>query len=179
MARLSANGNSSIWTPGQDPTAIELSTDPRELRMRGTARHGDTPFDVPFISEIAENLWQGGCETGLVLPENILHVVSLYPWEQYTLQHDIRSVLSVVMYDSEGQGFGQVDSIARWVNACRADGPTLVHCQAGLNRSSLVAARALTLEGHLAPAAAIKLIRERRSPACLCNPSFEEWLLAA
>jgi protein-tyrosine phosphatase len=62
-----------------------------------------------------------------------------------------------------------------WVNACRAAGPTLVHCQAGLNRSSLVIARALILSG-MPSVAAIALIREKRSPACLSNPSFERWL---
>lgn len=169
---------SELWLPeGVDPTKIDLATDPRAQRMSGTAIHGDTPFDVPFVSEIAENLWQGGCATGLVLPDEIVHVISLYPWENYTVHHQVRSVLSVVMYDSEEQGFGQVDSIACWVNACRHDGPTLVHCQAGLNRSSLVAARALMLAGSTA-SDAIALLRERRSPACLCNNAFESWLLS-
>jgi protein-tyrosine phosphatase len=143
--------------------------------MVGVARHGNTPFNVSYVSEIAENLWQGGCETGLVLPYDIAHVVSLYPWEQYTVLHEVRSVLSVVMYDSEDQGYAQVDAIASWVNVCRQDGPTLVHCQAGLNRSSLVAARALMLSGLTADAA-ISLLREKRSPACLCNGAFEAYL---
>lgn len=158
-----------------DPTRVEMSTDPLTERMKGIAYHGNTPFDVPYISHIAENLFQGGCENGLVLPENIVHVISLYPWEEYTAHHQIRSMLSVIMYDSEDQGYGQVNAIASWVNACRADGPTLVHCQAGLNRSSLVAARALILQGMTAPQA-IAVLREGRSPACLCNPSFEAWL---
>lgn len=81
------------------------------------------------------------------------------------------------MYDSSDQGFAQVDAIAAWVNVCRKDGPTLVHCQAGLNRSGLVAARALTLDGMNA-ADAIALLREKRSPAVLCNRSFESWLTA-
>ena len=79
------------------------------------------------------------------------------------------------MYDSLDQAYGQVDAIAAWVNAGRRSAPTLVHCQAGLNRSSLVAARALMLEGRSADEA-ITLIREQRSPACLCNPAFERWL---
>ncbi len=70
-----------------------------------------------------------------------------------------------------------MDGIAAWVNASRDDGPTLVHCQAGLNRSSLVVGRALML-GGMAPRAAVDLIREKRSPVCLSNPSFEKWLLA-
>jgi len=52
-----------------------------------------------------------------------------------------------------------------------------VHCQVGLNRSSLVAARALVLSGEADPAGAVALLRARRSPACLCNETFESWLL--
>jgi protein-tyrosine phosphatase len=51
----------------------------------------------------------------------------------------------------------------------------LVHCQAGLNRSGVVVARALMADG-MSAVEAVSLIRERRSPACLCNPAFERWL---
>lgn len=170
---------SGLWLPGgDDPTRIALNLDPREQRMDGIAVHGNTPFNVPYVSEITDNLWTGGCTNGLVLPDVIAHLVSLYPWEQYTVQHDVRSALSVVMYDSEDQGFAQVDAIAAWVNVCRKDGPTLVHCQAGLNRSGLVAARALML-GGMTGAEAVALLREKRSPAVLCNKSFETWLVEA
>lgn len=162
-----------------DPTRIDISFDPRERRMRGYARHGNTPFDVPFVSQITDDLWTGGCEDCLVLPANIAHVVSLYPWETYRVEHEIRSVLSVVMYDSADQGFAQVNAIAAWVNVCRHSGPTLVHCQAGLNRSALVAARALMLRDGLSGAQAIALLREKRSPAVLCNRTFEAWLKTA
>jgi hypothetical protein len=130
---------------------------------------------VPYVSEIVADLWQGGCEAGLILPAFVKHLVSLYPWESYVVGHPISSLLLVTMYDSEDQEFAKVDAIAHWVNVCRADGPTLVHCQAGLNRSALVVARALILEG-MPSAEAIRLVREKRSPACLCNPSFERWL---
>lgn len=148
----------------QDPTKIAIDFDPTVHRMKGIARHGNTPFDVPFISEIAPNLWHF-----------IEHVVSLYPWEAYILQEMPRTYLEVAMYDSEDQGYQQVDELATWVNSRRKDGPTLVHCQAGLNRSSLVAARALMLDGMTADEA-ITLIRDQRSVACLCNPAFERWL---
>ncbi len=146
--------------------------------MVGIARHGNTPFDVPFISQIDGNLWQGGCEDGLVLPTFIKHLISLYPWEAYTVGHQLSSALEVRMYDSEDQAFDQVDAIAAWVKSCMADGPVLLHCQAGLNRSSLVAGRVLMMNG-MEGWQAIKLLRERRSPACLCNPSFERWLRSA
>lgn len=77
-----------------DPTRIDISIDPTVRRMKGVAYHGNTSFDVPYISEIGHNLWQGGCTTGLRLPENIRHVVSLYPWERYTIKQNRNSVLS-------------------------------------------------------------------------------------
>lgn len=159
-----------------DPTYIPVEVDPREQRFRGIAHHGNTPFDVPFISHIDGNLWVGGCQQGLVLPAPILHIVSLYPWEQYAVTHDLRSALTVRMYDSVDQSIEQVEAIARWVNTCRADAPTLVHCQAGLNRSNLIAATALILDG-MQPHEAILLLREKRSPAVLCNPAFQSHLL--
>lgn len=160
-----------------DPTRVDLAVDPQRKRLVGVSAHGLLPFDVPFISEVAPNLWLGGCQDDLVLPRFLRHLVSLYPWERYTIEHDLGSRLEVRMYDSVAQSFGQVDAIALWVNDCRANGPTLVHCQAGLNRSSLVVARALIL-GGMPPRTAIEQIRRKRSPVCLCNPSFETWLLA-
>jgi len=170
-------------TDHDDPTKIKLQTnvkkdlDPTIQRMSGIAYHGETPFDVPFISQIEGNLWQGGCQQGLMLPQFFKHIISLYPWEQYKVTHNLSSSLSVIMYDSTEQGYEQVDAIAAWVNSCVADGPTLVHCQAGLNRSSLVAARSLMLKGYTAKQA-VGMIRRKRSDACLCNPAFEEYLFS-
>lgn len=160
---------------GEDPTKISIVTDPLRRRMRGTAVHGNTPFDCPYMTNVEGRLWVGGCEAGMVLPHNISHLVSLYPWESYTVEHELKSTLAVRMYDSLDQAMEQVDVIARWVNVCCGDDDTLVHCQAGLNRSNLIAATALKLRGYSANAA-IALLRERRSPAVLCNPAFEEHL---
>lgn len=168
----------------EDPTRISLQSqvglrrdlDPTMRRMTGIAIHGNTPFDTTFITQIDGNLWQGGCQNGLILPPFFKHVVSLYPWEAYTVQHELSSTLSVRMYDSENQAFDQVEAIAAWAYQCVLDGPTLVHCQAGLNRSSLVAARVLMLSGMNA-SEAIAHLRKTRSAACLCNPSFERHLL--
>lgn len=159
----------------RDPTWIEIATDPTKSWMTGVARHGNTPFSVPYVSHIADSLWQGGCENGMILPKNIEHLVSLYPWEAYTVEHELKSNMYVKLYDSTDQGFELINGIAVWVAAAMDDGEVLVHCQAGLNRSSLVAARALMFRGLTADQA-IDLIREVRSPACLCNPAFESWL---
>lgn len=167
-----------------DPTAFSIDFDPREERMRGTTRLGNLYFDVPFISQVMDNLWQGGCENGLVLPEEIKHVVSLYKWERYTVRHDLLSFTEVTAYDSsDGEGLGgmsveEVLNLAELVNKCRSEAPTLVHCQAGLNRSSLIAGTALVLNGDVSSGEeAVALLRERRSPAVLCNPAFASWLV--
>jgi protein-tyrosine phosphatase len=160
-----------------DPTKIELRLDPEQERMVGTAIHGNTPFDVPYISKIASNLWQGGCQNGLVLPDYIDVVFSLYPWEKYTIDRADVGRIEVEMYDSVDQGFEQVDDLAKAINLYRSAGlNVLVHCQAGLNRSSLVAARVLMLGDGATADEAIVHIRKRRSPACLCNRAFEAHL---
>lgn len=159
----------------EDPTKIDMHLDPEVQRMSGIAYHGDTPFDVPYISPIADKLWQGGCREGLVLPHFIDVVISLYPWERYSIENGAERI-EIKMYDSVDQGFEQVDMIAELVNAKRAEGKNvLVHCQAGLNRSGLVAARALMLHGLTADEA-ISLLRSQRSEACLCNPAFAAYL---
>lgn len=165
----------------EDHTAFHIDFDPTQRRMRGWAIHGNTPFDVPFISNIEGNLWQGGCEAGLKLPGNIQHVISLYKWEDYD-HGPLKTHEVVTMYDDSNAAVNssEVDLLASLVNYLLKTGEdVLVHCQAGLNRSSLIAARSLMLrdQNPLSAPEAISLIRERRSPACLCNPAFEKWLL--
>jgi protein-tyrosine phosphatase len=166
-----------------DPTKIDIDIDIHEVdwddpftrTMSGITNHGHMHFRMPVISHITGNLYQGGCENGLVLPEVIKNVVSLYPWENYTIKHQTNSTTFIRMYDSLDQSFEQVEGIAQWVKTLCEDAPTLVHCQAGLNRSSLIAGRTLMLMGYTAEAA-IDELRLKRSPACLCNWAFEEYL---
>lgn len=160
-----------------DHTKIPIAFNPQLKRMAGQTVHGGIHFDVPFITKIQDNLWQGGCTDGLILSTNINFVVSLYPWERYTINHKVRGELYIRMYDDPTASLDQVEEIARWVNLWRKKGTVLVHCQAGLNRSSLVVARSLMLEGMTADEA-ITMLRENRSPACLCNKGFEDYLRA-
>jgi protein-tyrosine phosphatase len=105
-----------------------------------------------------------------------MHVVSLYADEYYEATPNLRTSLEVIMFDSVGQNLSDIDRIARWALECLEEGPTLLHCHMGLNRSGVVVARILMLQGMSAEEA-IALERERRSPACLNNPAFEQWLL--
>jgi len=43
-----------------DPSRIDIAFDPQRQRMVGVSAHGLLPFDVPFVSEITDNLWLGG-----------------------------------------------------------------------------------------------------------------------
>lgn len=166
-------------TEERDPTWVDIELDPTVQRMRGIATHGMVPFDVPYISHVIGNMYQGGCSTGLILPKHIKHVVSLYKWERYTSEHLLSSFNEYTMYDSE-EGIPepkQLSEIIDVAHACVEDGPTLIHCQAGLNRSSLVAALVLIRMG-LSGRKAVDLLREKRSPAVLCNKAFERYVLA-
>lgn len=164
-----------------DPTRIDIDFDPTTKRMVGIATHGNTYFDVPFISQVTDTLWQGGCENGLVLPTHITDVVSLYRWEAYETDHDLRSNVTITMYDSEHEpDREEVEGIAHWIlDRQRLGGTVLVHCQAGLNRSGLIAAVTLVLDpsnGIENGQQAVAALRESRSDAVLCNPAFRAWV---
>lgn len=155
------------------------SWDALKMPWSGIAAHGNTPFSTTLISEIEDGLYLGGCVRRVKLPAEIEYVVSLYPWEEYTGHKDVKGVLSLALYDAEltPEALGRFQLAADVVNEFWRQGSTLVHCQAGLNRSSFVLCLALMKRGYTA-AEAIGLLREKRSPACLCNPHFEEYLLA-
>ena len=166
--------------PDFDPTAYALGgdptlTDPRARRLNAFANFGRRyRLRMPFMTQVTDNLWQGGVEPGLILPDFVDFTLSLFPWTEYEFEHELKERVTVEMYDSEEQTFDQVAELADWVNRRRQEGTVLVNCQAGLNRSSLVIATALIASGEVRTGQeAIDLIRARRDPACLCNPAFE------
>lgn len=61
-------------------------------------------------------------------------------------------------------------------SAWRSGAQVLVRCQQGVNRSGLVTALILMLDGRTAPDA-IAHLRDRRGPAVLNNTRFETWLI--
>ena len=155
-----------------------LATDLESHHIEGFAVHGGAAFSVPLVSHIVGNLWTGGCRDGVALPHDFRYVVSLYPWERYVLGPDTERIEVPLLDSSEPLGDGEdVHEVARFTLDAIGEAKTLVHCQAGLNRSGLVAGLALVLSG-MRPVEAISLLREQRSPAVLCNPTFERWLQA-
>ena len=167
-------------------------TDPKTERWVGVAAAGNTSFDVPFISKITDTLWIGGCRDGLILPPEFEHVISLSATDIYRVHHNVKSFLIHPLFDQihiqSNDGNDQwgdaevnevaVDHLATWVNWCCEDGITLLHCSAGLNRSGLVGALALSRQQNFTMLGAISWLREKRSPAVLCNKTFEAWLLS-
>lgn len=143
-------------------------------RIEGIARMGNIPFIVPLYSQIIGNLWTGGCPVDEA-PEEFQFIFSFYKPE-YTIRLG-QTLIYTVLYDSlDGvPDRSLLDWMASSINSARLKGPTLVHCQAGLNRSALVAGYALCRAG-MSGNDAVKLIRARRSDACLCNPTFEKFL---
>lgn len=132
-------------------------------------------FSAPLLSHIDGNLWTGGCLHGVSLPEEIKYVISLYPWEQYALAEDVERH-EFRAYDGVDTP-EELDQIVDLAIECLKKGPTLIHCQAGLNRSGLIAALVLIRDQGMDPQEAINLLRDKRSPLVLCNQSFEDFLL--
>lgn len=159
---------------------VVLGDDFTQHRIKGYVPHAaargiDPELDVPLISHVEGNLWQGGCMNGVKLPSGFRYVISLYPWERYDLPEGCFR-REVRMYDSLDQGFDQVVDLAVQAAEFVRKAPTLVHCQAGLNRSGLLAATILVKHLGKTPAEAISLLRSQRSPLVLCNEAFENWV---
>ena len=138
--------------------------------------------------EILPRLWQGGTEDDdvLGLPTHSGHydgnnfpfdvVVTLYadaqpaPWGVEEFRFGFP--------DSGLSDFAATKAIrlariahTRWTAGERV----LIRCQAGVNRSGLVMALVLMLEGFTADEA-VQHIRQCRSPFVLSNRNFEHWL---
>lgn len=154
-------------------TAFNVTANWKNGRSSGWLRTSNGPafFDAPLISHIEGNLYVGGCQNGYSLGDDFKTVVSLFIWEKYDIGDDVIRT-EFTMYDSPaGADFGDIEQAADLVEEGLARGKTLVHCQAGINRSNLVAARVLMRQGKTVDEA-IALLREKRSPFVLSNQTF-------
>lgn len=162
---------------------VQLSDSFATHRITGFVPHAqkrgmDPNLDVPLISKVTDLLWQGGCpdQFRVELPEGFDYVLSLYPWgAPYGLPDGCTRDV-VTMYDSLDQSTAEAQELAGVLADKIKNGKrVLVHCQAGLNRSGLIAALTLIELGHT-PVEAIDLLRESRSPLVLSNEAFEDYV---
>lgn len=140
------------------------------------------------VSEILPGLSQGGTLREQVIDQEQLltkfhedprpfdAVVTLYPWA------------APVGFGVEERRFGfpdgdliveytdRIEALADWAHAEWASGRrVLIRCAGGMNRSGLVTALVLLRAGYSADEA-VALIKQRRSPQALTNPSFLAYL---
>lgn len=129
----------------------------------------------PDISQIDGNLWMGARPVRH-LPPQFHFVVCLDPQADYDL-HRHQLMLRACMYDAMDEPLdgAHLARIVASVNAWCEIGPTLIHCQAGLNRSGLVTALALMSRGRTADEA-MRELRAKRCDMVLCNDMFANWL---
>lgn len=136
--------------------------------------------DVPLVSHVVDNLYVGGCIHGIDVEDHFSHIFSMYPWERYAFDTRKTELHEFKMYDShDGLDIETVERASdSVVEALSDDGNVLVHCQAGINRSNLVAARALMKAYDLSSTDAIRLLEEKRHRLILSNQSFKDYVLS-
>jgi hypothetical protein len=140
-------------------------------------------------SEIVPGLFQGGTDDGAWVdngaeldrghsPCEFDAVVTLFAWAQpfgWGVEELRYGFMDSHPRDTD---MTRVVEAARWAHQRWKGGRrVLIRCQAGLNRSGLLMALVLMLDGHDA-SDAIRLIRQRRGELALFNTHFVDWLLA-
>lgn len=140
--------------------------------------HTGERLNVPLISHVVDNLYVGGHADRLNLGDFFSHVFSLYVWGRQYPTHEDTVHHSLTLYDSPDADLTNLTHfVDEVINALNEGGNVLVHCQAGINRSNLVAALALRQWKGMTSAEAIALLRERRTHLVLANAGFERYLL--
>jgi len=143
--------------------------------IEGIANMGGAHFKVPLFTHVRGNLYQGGCPKPS-LPEEFKYVICLYPWEHYQRSKDV-TYLEAYLYDSlDEPDSNQLHLLSDIAMHFIENGKTLIHCQAGLNRSGLLTVMVLRKMG-MSSELAINMLREQRSKAVLCNQTFVDYLL--
>jgi hypothetical protein len=142
-------------------------------------------INIPLISHIVDNLYVGG--HGYVdLGDKFSHIFSLYMWEGPYRTGKSTKHFVWKMYDGHGEILAHDENenpvdlgeiVYQIVSALNKGGNVLVHCQAGINRSNLLATLVLRAWKGMTSAEAIALLREKRSPLVLANKTFERYLL--
>lgn len=156
--------------------------------MKKTHRKGrDVPGPQSPWDEVAPGLWMGGHfwtdPAGelrpVVVGSEFDLVISLFIRQGHGPDPFVEHLVGE-MPDAPLTG-AQLRTVLRLAGAARtaldSGRRILVRCHSGYNRSGLVVAQCL-VDGGLAPAAAIGLVRLGRSPWALHNETFTEYLAA-
>lgn len=126
------------------------------------------------IDHIQDNLWLGAEPKDI---REFKYVFALNGRPNYHIELGqmvvVRPFDDISVMPSESM----LDWVSDLVLKASSQGPTLVHCQAGLNRSALVLALTLIKRGMVAYDA-IALLREKRGNEVLFNKTFANWLLS-
>ena len=150
----------------------------------------DINWDFPLWREILPGLFLGGTDdddtiedasnihaSRTITKDHFDTVVTLYAWANpvdWFVQE-----LRYGFYDSGLEGNADYDSLHEAAEfaykAWKSGKRVLIRCQAGINRSSLTMGLVLMLDGYPA-AAAIELMRSKRSNAVLLNDDFVDYL---
>lgn len=129
---------------------------------------------------IYERVWIGGSE--IAYPGSKFDaVISVFDWttdsrEDWLPNRGIPHI-SVPFSDGAHIPKAKVEMLADQIEFWNTRGSVICRCQAGLNRSALVVARWLMKHRGFTAGEAISLIREKRSPDCLFNKEFVNYLL--
>jgi len=139
-----------------------------------------------LYSEILPGLYMGGTHDEDVVfkgqkdnfhKKNFDCVITMYAWAQpcdWDVQEMRYGIPDSEIKDVE---LAKLIEIAQWGHKKWLSGErVLVRCQAGLNRSGLITALILLLEG-MSPEQAIAHIRHKRSPVALFNKAYFDWIL--
>jgi hypothetical protein len=158
--------------------------------MRGNAAmaRGASYFEVPLFSHVIDNLWQGCSPAEFLDWSNPMQwleteegprfdkILNLWPWGSYFVPEGTEKI-DVVAYDGSEVDYNTFQNAAILVMDWLEEGhKVLVHCQAGLNRSSFVVALVLMERYKMSADEAINHIRKSRSEMCLCNDEFRQYL---
>jgi hypothetical protein len=179
-------------TENTTPISLPRSTDTTQPTVRPIPYVGPRAAWPTFApSEILPGLWQGGTEHDHVVGGRVPSdhaaalsgrrprfdvMVTLYadaqpaPWGVEELRFGFPDAELTDAFAERAIALAR-HAHRRWQDGARV----LVRCQAGVNRSGLVMALVLMLDGYDAHTA-IALMRERRATAVLSNFAYVRWL---
>lgn len=152
----------------------------RENRISGNAAqvyhlgYQASYFDVPMMSHVVGRLWQGGTIPGAKIDDDFVKDVSLYPWGKIIIGDNTERVEFTAYDSADGVDESIIMAAVGAVEDGLTRGKVYLRCQAGLNRSGLVAGVVLVRQG-MPVEDALQLLRKRHR-LVLCNATFEKQL---